>query len=396
MGRWGTLGWRDPECLAASPGRERVHRFVAMLLILQRLSYLVPAGASLFNADGLYEDRALNALLLAVALAWNVLQSVSVRRRGWFAPWVVGADVAVTCVLMMGVTANCVGAATTGTANWSSSALLSTGAVVGAFTTRPRHALALLPPIAAYAVAHAGDLGLRYPLPLDLAVRVNGYVWFAVIVYFIRRYLAAQARRLDDLTELRLAAEAEQARSTERLAHYRQLHDTVLTTLTAIARGGLDHRAEQVRRRCAADAEYVRALIGQDSAGPPTTLSNGLAQAVARAACLGLRVRHAAAALPERLPPEVTAALTDACGEALNNVAVHSGAGEAWLTAVTVDGAVTIRVVDRGRGFAPGETEFGFGLRSSVIDRMREAGGSAAILAAPGEGTCVELVWPAG
>ncbi|MFI7444774.1 sensor histidine kinase [Nonomuraea indica] len=390
----GSLGWRDPLFLAARPSGERVRRFVAMLLMLQRLSYLLPAVASLFADETLFADRGRNAVLLALALVWNVTLFRWVARRGWFTPRAVVIDVLATCVFMVGVTGVCLPESGTCVRNWSSHALLATGALIGAVSERLIHFAALLPPIVVYAVAHAGDLGGLVPPALELAVRVNGYVWFAVIVFFIRRYLAAQATRLDGLAEQRLAAEAERVAERARLAHYRQLHDTVLATLTAIARGGLDHHTEEVRRRCAADAAYVRALISQDAAGPANGLSNGLARAVAGAAGLGLCVRYAAGALPEDLPADVAAAMAEAATEALNNVARHSGEREAWLTAVAVDGVVTVRVVDRGRGFAPGGVEHGYGLRSSVVGRMREIGGRAEIITAPGEGVCVELRWP--
>ncbi|GAA3474943.1 sensor histidine kinase [Nonomuraea roseola] len=389
----GSLGWRDPLFLASRPSGERVRRFVAMLLMLQRLSYLLPAFASLFAEEALFSDRGRNAVLLALALAWNVTLFHWVARRGWFVPRAVVIDVLATCAFMIGVTGVCLTESGTCVTNWSSHALLATGALIGAVSERPIQFAALLPPIVVYAIAHADDLGQRFPPVLEMAVRVNSYVWFAVIVFFIRRYLAAQATRLDGLAEQRLAAEAERVAEQARLAHYRQLHDTVLATLTAIARGGLDHHTEEVRRRCAADAAYVRALIRQDTAGPATGLCNGLARAVARAAGLGLCVRYAAEALPEDLPADVAVAMAEAGAEALNNAARHSGEREAWLTAVAVDGVVTVRVVDRGRGFDPGWVEPGYGLRSSVIGRMAEVGGSAKIITAPGEGVCVELRW---
>ncbi|MFF0574776.1 sensor histidine kinase [Streptosporangium saharense] len=405
MRRSWSLGWRDSTYLAARPGRERVNRFVVMLLVLQRASYLVPAAAGAFSADPLYRNVALNAALLAVAVAWNTTLVVATRRRGWFAGWAVAGDVVVTCTLLLAVSPNCLGDALT-SANWSSSALMATGALAGAVAESLAGAWALLPPALAYMVAHAGDLGIRYPLPVDIAVRLNSYLWFAVIVCFIHRYLKAQARRLDDLADRRLATEtgrvADQARSAERLAHYRRLHDTVLTTLTAIARGGLDHQEEQVRLRCAADAEYVRLLIGREGTGTAVRLEESLAGVVTRASGLGLRVRYAAASLPERVPGAVVSALADASQEALNNVVLHSATKEAWLTVIGEDEPenvpghrVTVRVVDRGRGFDPASTAPGFGLTSSVAERMREVGGHAAVLSAEGEGTCVELVWPA-
>ncbi|SEG88938.1 Signal transduction histidine kinase [Nonomuraea solani] len=387
----GSLGWRDPLFLASRPSGERVRRFVAMLLMLQRLSYLLPACASLF-ADEPLSGR--NAALLALALAWNVTLFHWVARRGWFAPAAVVIDVLATCALLVAVTGTCPPDSGTCESGWSRHALLATGALVGAVIDRPIQFAALLPPVVVYAIVHAGDLGRRLPPVLDLAAQINSYVWFAIVVFFIRRYLAGQAARLDGLAEQRLAAETERIAEQARLAHYRQLHDTVLATLTAIARGGLDHRTEEVRRRCAADAAYVRTLIRQDASGAATGLANGLARAVARASGLGLCVRYAAEALPDDLPDDVAMAMAEAAAEALNNVTRHSGEREAWLTALAVGGVVTVRVVDRGQGFDPGRVEYGYGLRSSVFGRMREAGGGAEVITAPGEGVCVELRWP--
>lgn len=389
-----SLGWRDPLFLASRPSGERVRRFVAMLLMLQRLSYLLPACASLLADEALFSGRGRNAVLLALALTWNVTLFHWVARRGWFAPTAVMIDVLATCAFMIGVTGACLPESGTCVTDWSSHAMLATGALIGAVIERPIRFAALLPPIVVYVIAHADDLGQRLPPMLELAVQINSYVWFAIVVFFIRRYLAGQAARLDGLAEQRLAVETERIAEQARLAHYRQLHDTVLATLTAIARGGLDHQAEEVRRRCAADAAYVRALIRQDASGAATGLTNGLARAVARATGLGLCVRYAAEALPEDLPADVGVAMAEAVAEALNNVARHSGEREAWLTAVAVEGVVTVRVVDRGRGFDPGAVESGYGLRSSVIGRMREAGGDAEIITAPGDGVCVELRWP--
>jgi signal transduction histidine kinase len=241
-------------------------------------------------------------------------------------------------------------------------------------------------------VAHRADLGIEREWIIDVATRLNSYVWFAIILMFIARYLRGQAQRLEDLTQQRLCAEAEHARSAERLSQFRRLHDTVLTTLTAIARGGLDHNAEQVRRRCAADAAYVRLLITSDPKG--SDLADRLAEVAAGATDLGLRIRYSAEPVTASLPADVVVAMSDACREALNNVALHSGTADAWLTVIDEEGVVTVRIVDRGSGFDPDRTCGGFGLNQSVLARMHEVGGRAEIFSLPGDGTCVDLVWP--
>jgi signal transduction histidine kinase len=148
-----------------------------------------------------------------------------------------------------------------------------------------------------------------------------------------------------------------------------------------------------VRARCAREAEQVRALLaGHDDTGPGP-LADRLAEVVAGSAALGLTVRYRWEGPRSGLPPEVADALAEAAREALNNVAAHAGVTQAWLTAFWSGAEFTLWVVDRGRGFAAHASRYGFGLRSSVIGRMREAGGDARVTSAPGEGTCVELTW---
>lgn len=187
---------------------------------------------------------------------------------------------------------------------------------------------------------------------------------------------------------LLLVAE-ERARCDERIRLYRMLHDSVLPTLTAIARGtAADAR---LRERCAADAGLIRGLI---SAGPrvPASLPVALTEVVQAQQALGLRVHSQFGELPDGLPSQVIAALSGACREALNNVLEHAGTGEAWVTATGSGGAVTVTVVDRGRGMPA--VPAGFGVSRSIAARMVEAGGASTIDSEAGEGTRVELTWP--
>jgi signal transduction histidine kinase len=233
----------------------------------------------------------------------------------------------------------------------------------------------------------------------ELVSCLNGLFWFAAILGFGVRYLRRQGVTLDRLTEERLAAQgqraAEHARYNARIAHYRALHDTVLSTLSAIARGGLDHRATQVRDRCGQAADYIRRLVSTaEPDGAPGPLGDQLGQVVNDAEALGLRVHYRLDPLPLPVPDRVAEALSGAAREALNNVAKHAGTRGAWLTATSTGRGVLVRVVDRGAGFAA-DARPGFGLPVSVIQRMDEVGGAARVTSAPGDGACVELVWPA-
>ena len=63
---------------------------------------------------------------------------------------------------------------------------------------------------------------------------------------------------------------------------------------------------------------------------------------------------------------------------------------------VDVDGRtrLLVTITDRGRGFDQSIPARGLGVKGSIVARMREAGGVAAIDSEPGQGTSVELRWP--
>jgi signal transduction histidine kinase len=190
-----------------------------------------------------------------------------------------------------------------------------------------------------------------------------------------------------------LRATEERARFAERTRLYRMLHDNVLPTLTAVARGTVSD--DRLRARCAADADLIRDLISADARAdpaPPAGLPAELTGVIRDQRALGLRVHARFGSVPEELPAAVIAALAGACREALNNVIKHAGTGEAWLTAIGIAGAVTVTVVDRGRGMPA--VRAGSGLRQSIGARMAAAGGKSTVDSEAGEGTCVELSWP--
>ncbi|HET9137794.1 sensor histidine kinase [Actinophytocola sp.] len=360
-----------------------------VLLGLQRLSYAPPVALSLTSDD--YRRGTLNTVLVVLTFGWNAVLFRQVWRRGWFAPALVWLDVAWSAGLLLLVTTNVPRGLEHEPVNWSERMSQAAAALAGA----------ALAPVGLAALAVAGLLAAHTAGTLatggtaaELLSCLNGILWFAVIVGFVLRYLRRQGRALDESTRLRVAAESARAKSVARLANYRALHDTVLTTLVAIARGGLDHRTDEVRRRCAREAEYVRRLCREDAEAEPGDLGDKLTEVIAGAEALGLRIRYQRDALPADLPPEAVEGLGEAAREALNNVLRHSGTDQARVTALRTGAGVTVSVVDRGRGFDPADGPTGFGLRFSVRHRMSEIGGVAVVDSRPGEGTSVELTWP--
>lgn len=255
-------------------------------------------------------------------------------------------------------------------------------------------------PVAAAAAAVTAliltkSLWLLMP-PHSGGITLSEFVAYAVTLAALA-IAAAAANRL-----LRSAADAVDrrhadppGRASDRAEQNRVLHDTALATLTSIANGALDARTDEVRARCARDATYLRLIMqgGQTRRDGPG-LAAALAGAAAEAAAVGLRVHPTCDTLPPDLDPAVEAAIEMAVREALNNVHRHAHTGQAWLTAAEEGGRVVVRVVDRGRGFAPSRSSPGSGIRDSISARMREVGGAARVGSSHGEGTWVELRWP--
>ena len=369
----------------------RANRFIVILLGLQRLSYLIPATMTLGSAA--YRTGALNTALVLATITANVATFVYVVRRGWFPQWLAWADVGWACLLTLLVSVNSAGAYDDSSVNWSGRMAQAAAALAGAAI--PRIAFAALAVGALMATHLWADVlgGGSWPGCLDC---LNGILWFAVIIGFAVRYLRRQGSELDRLTAERLAAQTKQAAAQARLEHFRVLHDTVLATLTVIGRGGLEHSPEQVRERCAREADLVRRLMVSDEQAPPRTLTQRLGQVVEEAQALGMRVHchfNGASDGASDAPPGVAEALAGAAQEALNNVLLHSGVRTAWLTVAANGDGLLVRIVDRGCGFEPGAG--GFGLSFSVAERMRAVGGTSRVSSAPGDGTCVELSWPA-
>jgi len=197
------------------------------------------------------------------------------------------------------------------------------------------------------------------------------------------------------------------SRGAERREHERVLHDTVLNTLTALARLG-SGPADGVAGQCGHDVALVEDMLG--TAGGPA--------GAARQPLDGLRLGLDAVASEMRgrglvvhvgplpggdagpaLPAPVSTALAQAVREALANVLSHAGTGEAWVDIAAAEpgppGGFRVTVRDDGAGFDPDQVDPSrLGLRRSIIERIADCGGRAEVRSAPGQGTVVSLSWP--
>lgn len=189
---------------------------------------------------------------------------------------------------------------------------------------------------------------------------------------------------------------AERIRSQERAEMGAHLHDSVLQTLALLQQRADDPRAvAQLARR--QERELRRWLSGRAQLdGTPRTLAAAL-EATAEDVERDHRVDVELVIVGDTdLTPRVDALLA-AAREAIVNAARHGGGGPVDVYAETQDGRTEIDVRDRGPGFDPATIPADRrGVRESIIGRMARHGGTAAIGAAPGGGTEVELVMPLG
>jgi two-component sensor histidine kinase len=228
-----------------------------------------------------------------------------------------------------------------------------------------------------------------------------------------RRLLYGRAAAADaDLDRADQAAREQYAilcRNIERREHERLMHDTVLNTLTSVARSGGDAVAEVVAR-CRQDVALMEAALSADDLAPLPARPSGDLFGEVLAVAAGMRDRGLTVHLEAddtagpAVPAPVVRAISNAVREALSNVAAHAGTREAWVTvrsvAPEVESEVPCRLMvvirDRGTGFDRARVDQArLGLRRSITERTAECGGHALIRSAPGQGTEVSLFWPA-
>jgi signal transduction histidine kinase len=190
-------------------------------------------------------------------------------------------------------------------------------------------------------------------------------------------------------------------RLTERREHERMLHDTVLNSLTALAR--LDSGPGTLMRRCEGDIGLIERMLGDpdddDLAGGG--VCHAITAVAAEMRTRGLIVHVQGMLAPDAepvMPPQAVRATRYAVREALMNVMNHAGTGEAWVgLSLAADGELRVIVGDAGVGFdRVMVSPAGLGVRHSIIERVTDQGGQASIQSTPGEGTVVELRWETG
>jgi signal transduction histidine kinase len=346
----------------------------------------------LFTADAvLAATRQISGWWLGPPLAalclWSAFFTWRVRRAG-LTPAVVLADAAVISALALAQQHLVPAVLIMDDTTWMLP-LACTSIYILQIALRPRLAL----PGAAVVVAAYG-IGTGHPVSGWLLVAETTVV--AGLVAVIRggagQADAVVAAGLETERQIR----AEEARRADEREQHRQLHDTVLSTLTMVAAGAFGERSAALTGQAARDLRVLQGLegapVGPTGPAPLADLIPKLRQAAAGADGLAVGLKLVPVTLPSPVADQVAACV----GEALRNVERHAGTGEAEVTVDGGAGWAVVKITDRGRGFDPAATPPARrGIRESITGRMLAAGGRAAIASRPGAGTIVTVSWPA-
>ncbi|MGP0223441.1 sensor histidine kinase [Paenarthrobacter sp. NCHU4564] len=226
----------------------------------------------------------------------------------------------------------------------------------------------------------------------------------------------AQYRRDQDVRRKSLEAQAAaHQRMSARQQDARTLHDTVLRTLAVIGRGGEGATPDELRELVSASA-YDGGSPGSAATGSASPREAGDAQGDGKtvapsAVVVGSNGADAAGMLErmaERrsgngctvevfgeagtLPEGLAAAICDAADECVVNAVRHSGTERVDVLLSRTGSRVCVVISDSGTGFDPGAIPADrLGVRHSVVERMRDAGGAARVMSSPGRGTTVVL-----
>ncbi|MFI6824303.1 sensor histidine kinase [Micromonospora sp. NPDC050187] len=394
----------------AGPAGDALSRVSTTLPVMLRLTCgLAGAVAALAVRTPPVEPVPL-VVAVVVLTGWSVWFARSGTRSG-LTPGLIGVDVALTVVVCLLVPHLVAAEVLPGEVSWVA-ILASTSVIVAQLALRPRWAVpAGLLVAAAYALgAHrAGDDVEAVAHATTLVVQTASATALAVVLRrSSRRADAAFAERQRVLRE---ALIARTARETERRQN-RDLHDTVLSTLTMVGLGAVRSDSPLLRARAAADLRTLAAAgipADHDVSAPPRgdvtrpTVDEWLREVTGRFPELPVALDLTPGVT---VPAAVAAAVAESTAAALANVLRHAPGAAVRLRLSRLAGTVgtrdaptavtiVVEVVDDGPGFDPARVPaHRYGLRESIRGRMVAVGGRAVVDSAPGRGTRIRLEWP--
>ena len=167
------------------------------------------------------------------------------------------------------------------------------------------------------------------------------------------------------------------------------LHDSVLQTLALIQRQAQNPKAVAALAR-RQERELRSWLYGETAVDAPTVKAALVASAAEVEDAHGVDIDIVV--VGDRDLDGDARPLVQAAREAMVNAAKHAGVAKVDVYAEVDDDAMEVFVRDRGGGFVLDDIPADrMGVRGSIIERLRRAGGNATIRSAPGTGTEVRL-----
>jgi len=306
-------------------------------------------------------------------------------------PWVVLVDCALTIVVCLAMRVLVAPTVMPGGVSWVA-VLASTSIVIAPFALREVHGVLLGLTVAAAYCAGAILAGHPDEAISHSAVLVVQTFLALGLVYLTRR----SARAADSVFTAyqrthREAVIARAGREAERKQN-RDLHDTVLSTLTMVGLGGVAAQSPMLRARASSD---LRTLF--DPARRPVLDPTAKVSLDERLRLIVERYEGyplTAALEPCLVPSAVADAIAESADAALSNVVRHGEGSVAWLRLHRTRDAVVVEVIDVGPGFDMAAIpSYRYGIRESIMARMAAVGATVRIDTAPGNGTRIHLEW---
>jgi signal transduction histidine kinase len=329
------------------------------------------------------------AVAVAIVLVTGAVAYFGLAGRAHRA-WLVGADLTITIVLtLLSIPAQTAGQAhggmTTLTTVWAAGPVIEAGLVLGS-----------LAGIAAGALQFGVALLVR--AGYDGHTVSNGVL--LLIVGGISGYLMSWTSQAE-AERAQLAVLAER----ERLA--RSIHDGVLQVLALVHRKAADAGRDwaELGQAAAEQEAALRGLITSSPIGDSPIAATASESRDLVAELTLLRADRITVAVPGHSIPldaSRTAELIAVVRAALHNVGEHAGPGaRAWVLAEQVRDEVWLTVRDDGCGvseqrLAEAREAGRLGVAASIRGRVADLGGTVRITSAPGAGTELEIVVPAG
>ncbi len=377
----------------AGPSDQALNRLAGWYAIALRLGgALLFTAIAVLAASGQISGWWLGPALTGLCL-WSALFTWLVRRSGLTRP-VVLADAVVISALLLAQQHLVPAVLIMDDTTWTLP-LACTSVYILQLALRPWLGL----PAAAIVVC---AYGIGAGQPADAWLLVVEAIVAAGLIAIVR----GGARHADETVAAGLETErqirAEEARRADEREQHRQLHDTILSTLTMVAAGAFAEPSPALTAQAARDLRVLQGLADAPALADPPAAANGRAALtdlrpkleLATASTEDLAVRLELA--PVTVPSPVADQLVSCVGEALRNVRQHAGTGRAEVSVAGGTGWAIIKITDRGRGFNPDAIPASRrGIRESITGRMLAAGGRAAIASRPGAGTTVTVSWPA-